>query len=103
MAAQPAARLWRYDVNMTDGTHTERCLGQRMLDFPSVHPAFLGQSGCTQSLYTHDLLKHSCQAGTCIHELLGALACRHSACKQSAHTHFLPLVCSARPVFYVQQ
>ena len=43
MSQQPVARLWRYDVNMTHGTHTQSCLGDRQFEFPSVHPAFLGR------------------------------------------------------------
>ena len=80
MAAQPASQLWRYDINMTDGTHTERCLGERMLDFPSVHPAFLGQSGCTQALLHADLLHavSSCRHAFMSDELLmGHLASWH--------------------------
>lgn len=44
MSEQPVAQLWRYDVNMTDGSHKQHCLAERQFDFPSVHPAFLGQS-----------------------------------------------------------
>lgn len=43
MSEQPVAQLWRYDVNMTDGSHMQRCLAERQFDFPSVHPAFLGE------------------------------------------------------------
>lgn len=43
MTEQPVAKLWRYDINMTDGRHRQRCLAERQIDFPSVHPAFQGK------------------------------------------------------------
>lgn len=51
MTEQPAAQLWRYDINMTDGTHQQRCLAERQFDFPSVHPAL---SGWPQANPLHD-------------------------------------------------
>ncbi len=42
MAKQPVAQLWRYDINMADGTHQQQCLCKRAFEFPSVHPAYAG-------------------------------------------------------------
>ena len=57
MTEQPSAQLWRYDINMTDGTHRQCCLAERQFDFPSVHPALLGE---LQTRPLHDQLTQYC-------------------------------------------
>ena len=44
MAKQPVAQLWRYDINMSNGSQKQRCLSKRAFEFPSVHPAYAGES-----------------------------------------------------------
>ncbi|DBA91440.1 TPA: hypothetical protein ACH3X2_003966 [Trebouxia sp. C0005] len=47
MAKQPVAQLWRYDINMADGSHQQQCLCKRAFEFPSVHPAYAGDMHVT--------------------------------------------------------
>ncbi len=40
----PAGQLWRFTVNLADGTVAQQVIEPRCCEFPSVHPAHVGQS-----------------------------------------------------------
>ncbi|DBA91504.1 TPA: hypothetical protein ACH3X1_003130 [Trebouxia sp. C0004] len=73
MAKQPVAQLWRYDINMADGSHQQQCLCRRAFEFPSVHPAYAGRKARyiyggaalhpTQNLPVQSVARYDLQTG----------------------------------------
>ena len=90
MTEQPAAQLWRYDINMTDGTHRQRCLAERHFEFPSVPPALLGQ---LQTSPLHHHVYQDCDS-CCLRAQLYSPTCPVSFSSLAAQQLFVLLVVS---------
>ena len=90
MTEQPAAQLWRYDINMTDGTHRQRCLAERHFEFPSVPPALLGQ---LQTSPLHHHIHQDCD-NCCLRAQLYSPTCPVSFSSLAAQQLFVLLVVS---------
>ena len=75
MDTQPVPQLWRYDINILDGSHQQQCLCKRVFEFPSVHPAYAGQTAMTEISLVCSVLDYVvCRRSGCLVSLLAILA-----------------------------